>query len=380
MEKNRLKYKVLPVVFLIMTSFPMINNNIHVFVDGKDTENRALAEKPEFDFTNLDAFPKRYDAFYNDHFTLRNNLTYLHSSIAFYGFGKSPIPEKAFVGLDGFLFMKKNELEIYRGTNLYTKDELVSLKQEYEYRVGYLRERKIKYYLIIAPIKPSIYPEYIPLSIYKINSFNKTDQLVDLVKDMDGLTLIDLRQHLINSKGDTLLYYKTDNHLNELGAFYACQEINKYLVQDFPNIQQIELDEYSIEISERKGGNIARIIGMEDDFKDIEIKFKLHDSKYEAKKIKKRGYPVPPSFPYKSSYEIVMKTKDKSLPKALIVRDSYGNKIFPFLSRSFSESVYIFDGWHYKLNKPILKKENPDVFIQIGLEAFQDNVLDNTCR
>ncbi len=53
----------------------------------------------------------------------------------------------------------------------------------------------------------------------------------------------------------------------------------------------------------------------------------------------------------------------------LMIRDSFARTIIPFMSEHFNESVYIFDGWHHDLNEDIVKKEKPDVFIQLILES-----------
>ena len=379
MRKNRLKYYVLPIVFMVIITFPIINSSLHLFKDIETTENRALAEKPTVDLGLLDDFPKDYEAYFDDHFEMRNLLQYYYGIISLYGFNKSPLPEKAFIGLNGFLYMNKKELFIYRGTQLYSPDELDRMYQKFKYRTDYLMERGIKYYAVIVPVKSTIYPEHIPPHIYQINHFNKTDQLIEKIKDIKGLEIIDLREPLYEAKNsDTLLYYKTDNHWNDLGAFYAAQEINKHLRKTFPNIPALRKSDFHVEIGERKGGNIARMLGMEEDFVDTEVKLQAIDtlSKYTASKDKKRGYPIPKLFPYKWIYEVSMKTNNDDLPSALIIRESFGGKIIPFLSRGFSKSEYIFDSWEYRFHEDMIENEKPDIYIQMSLEAFQDNMLD----
>ena len=380
MRKNRLKYYALPIAFIVMISFPIINSSFHIFKDIETSENRALAEKPAIDLGLLDVFPKLYEAYYDDHFEMRNRLQSFYGNLSLYGFNKSPLPEKAFVGLNGFLFMNSKQLFIYRGTELYTEDQLDKMYEKFVYRSKYLKKRSIKYYTVVVPVKSTIYPEYIPSNIYKINDYNKTDQLLDKIKDIEDLEIIDLREVIFNHKTkDTLLYYKTDNHWNDIAAFYAAQEINKYLRKSFPNIPTLSMGEYKIEVSPRKGGNIAKMLSMEDDFEDIEIKLHPLDSlfEYATTKDKKRGYEIPEYFPYKWIYEVSMKTDNNALPSALVIRESFGNKIIPFLSRGFSKSEYIFDSWQYRFHEDMIENEQPDIYIQMSLEAFQDNMLDH---
>jgi len=379
MRKNRLIYHALPIVFLVIIFFPIINSGFHIFKDIETTENRALAEKPMINLGLLDVFPGQYEAYYDDHFEMRNRLQHYYSTLSLYGFKKSPLPEKAFVGLNGFLYMNSKQLYIYRGTELYTDDELDRMYEKFKYRAQYLKERNIKYYTVVVPIKSTIYPEYVPSSIYKINDYNKTDQLLDKIKDIKDLEIIDLRETIIKAKNeDTILYYKTDNHWNDLAAFYAAQEINKHLRKTFTNIPKLKMSHYKIEVGERKGGNIAKMLGMEEDFTDIEVNLHPLDSlfEYATTKDKKRGYKIPEYFPYKWIYEVSMKTNNDALPSALVIRESFGNKIIPFLSRGFSKSEFIFDSWEYRFHEDMIENEQPDIYIQMSLEAFQDHMLD----
>ena len=67
---------------------------------------------------------------------------------------------------------------------------------------------------------------------------------------------------------------------------------------------------------------------------------------------------------------MVYTTKNVSLPKLLLIRHSLGFSLIPFLSEHFSESVYIFDGWHHESNKEIVLNEKPDIYIQLVLESY----------
>jgi len=86
------------------------------------------------------------------------------------------------------------------------------------------------------------------------------------------------------------------------------------------------------------------------------------------------NYPVIRGFPYTAEYEIVYTITNDSLPTMLMIRDSFGKTIIPFLNEHFSKSVYIFDGWHHGFNEDIVLNEKPDIFIQLILESFIPNV------
>ena len=67
---------------------------------------------------------------------------------------------------------------------------------------------------------------------------------------------------------------------------------------------------------------------------------------------------------------------DTTAPKILVIRDSFGDQLIPFLKEPFSESVFIFDGWDYGLNKEIIETVKPDIVIFLGLETHIENFID----
>jgi hypothetical protein len=44
------------------------------------------------------------------------------------------------------------------------------------------------------------------------------------------------------------------------------------------------------------------------------------------------------------------------------------------VAANFSESVFIWDKWQYKMNEAIFEKEKPEVFIQIVFELDADRL------
>ena len=221
---------------------------------------------------------------------------------------------------------------------------------------------------MIVPTKYTVYPEYLPNYIDKLSPTNSTD----LVKEAllkSGIDLIDLRDSLIHLKSENFLYYKTDNHWNKLGSFFASKIILDKIKQDYPNLPTLQLEDYKIKKEIISGKNTARLIKMEDQFEDTNY---ILDQKTPspAKEAYKYGYPVPPKFPYPWEYEMVYETDNDSLPKLLLIRDSFGGSIIPYLNQSFSKSVFIFDNWNFTSNEHIIENEQPDIVVYLVLESM----------
>ena len=87
------------------------------------------------------------------------------------------------------------------------------------------------------------------------------------------------------------------------------------------------------------------------------------------------GYPVVKGFPYPWEFEMVRERKDTTMPKLLLISDSFAGNLFPYISEPFSRSVKIFDSWQYKLNEEIVIAEKPDVVVLIVQESNIRNML-----
>lgn len=361
------------VVFIVILLFPTMDGFLNILPVVENNENRAMKAMPELNINELDIFPEEYDLYYTDNFDLRNQLLKLNSSMKFNMFNKPPVEGKAFIGNDGWMYIVKDEMDIYLGNNLATEKTLDRYYDIFNYRKKVLDSIGCSYYVVIVPIKTSIYPEYLPLSKRSSNEITLTDQVVELLDTVSGVNLIDLRQMLLNKKGGIRLYHKTDNHWNEYGGYVAYNAIIDEIEKEFPLISQNRIDNPIIDSVTKDGLILTKMMGIYDGVYENVISCRQSGARLYHKGTKS-NYPVVKNFPYVNDYELVYEVDNDSLPKLMVVRDSFGKSVIPYLSEHFSKSVYIFDGWHHWLNEDIVKAEQPDIYIQLVLESFLPNV------
>lgn len=370
---DRIKNIVLSIGFVAILVFPAFQEYFTIIPESESTENRMLAEKPIVNFNNLDYYPSRYEKYYNDNFSLRNQMVGLRSLIIGKTFQMSPLPDKVIFGKEDWLFSVKNELDLYRGTNLLSEKDVDRITNEILYRKNYLDKKNIGLYFVIVPTKYTVYPEYLPNAVDKLNRITRTDQVVQALRE-NSIDVLDLRDTLINAKNNDLLYYKTDNHWNALGCFIGCRSIINTIKKDYPEIPALNLADYNITLETRGGGNAAEMINMQSDFSDIGYVLMPKVAPM-VRKVPNYGYPVPQYFPYLNEYEMVYETANDSLPNLLFIRDSFGNSAIPFIRHRFNRSVFIFDNWLYRSNEHIIENEQPDIVVYMVLESFWDNFI-----
>ncbi len=224
----------------------------------------------------------------------------------------------------------------------------------------FCEERGILFKIVIAPNKHTIYPEFLPLDIKNSQGVStRLDQLRNfLISNGLGSVLIDLRPALVLSKGKSPdpLYYLTDTHWNQLGAFIAYTEIMKNLITAFPQIKILDIKKHHVARKENRGlGDLSTFISMWGLLKDTEIVLEPQ-TPYLAKKIDS-------GIELKGTYHIERYRIEKcDYAKLLMFPDSFGVSLVPYLSESFSDSLYI---WHTPpgVDLPIIEKERPQIVI-----------------
>ncbi|MEI7594232.1 MAG: DHHW family protein [Bacteroidota bacterium] len=374
MTNNKFRVYFISTIFIVIISFPLINSRFSLIKDIPSNENRKMASKPQLNFNLLDPYPPLYEKYYSDNFTIRSLMIKYYNLLNIYAFEKSPIPDQVIFGKDGWLFLAGNELDAYRGKNSFNQKDLEEFKLELEYRKKYIENNGGKFYFMIAPNKANIYSNKMPNNIFKINNQSWGEQLIEYLNLNSNVKPIDISNALINTKKENL-YYKLDNHWTELGAFYASNEVLKRIHLDFPKVNQLPISDYDLLISDKTHqGNIANMLSNLKSFKEFEYKL-VRKPNFKAVDAAKAGYKVTEGFPYSWDYENVKEIIGSKNPKILIISDSFGYSIFPFISEEFSRSVKIFDAWQYKLNEEIIQKEKPDIVLLITVEPLLKNIL-----
>lgn len=368
MNDQLFRHWILVIFFFLGISFPFLNEAFQWIDDVENTENRKPAEKPIMDIQRLDDFPPKYDKFYTDTFTFRQRLIQYFTALNLSVFHKSPVPDQVVIGNNGWLFMAGNEVDAYRVKNKFTKEELEEIRLELMYRKTYLKERNCEFYFALAPVKANIYPEEMPAGLFKLNQQSMGEQLNEYLKKHSSVNVVDLFTVLRENKKHGLMYFKLDNHWNQKGAFFAANELFHQISKNVSSIKPLGYQNFSISNKIIQQGNIASMLSNTHLFSDSSLELSpLHG--FLSKAVPPKGYPCVENFPYCWEYELNREIEGSKKPKVLLICDSFGGHIFPFISENFSRSVKIFDAWQYKLNEVIVKAEKPDVVILIALES-----------
>ena len=193
-------------------------------------------------------------------------------------------------------------------------------------------------------------------------------------KDMYAVDLLPtLRAHK-----DESIYFSTDTHYTELGAYYAYLDIMKIVKQNHPNtkVRTVENGDYNIVYKDVPGGDLCGIagLGMNEVVPFFEANFSDTGSYYISKRndgIKSAGFGP-------GGWQRDSVLNDSNNPTAYFIADSYGCYILPFIGANFSK-VWTNEGvlWNYGIDRNILTQNKPDYIIFVMCQRNIDGNYGN---
>jgi alginate O-acetyltransferase complex protein AlgJ len=330
-------------------------------------ENRRAAEAPPLPaaVASFGDFAARFEAFYDDAFGFRPTLLRWHSIVKTCWLGVSP-SEKVVLGKNGWLFYRGEEtMESYRSTRPFKPHELAQWEQIFTVRQAWLANRGIRYLLVVAPNAQTIYPENVPAAFNRVNAISRLDQLAEHLGAWTSIPLVDPRPDLEAAKARERVYWMTDTHWNDRGAFAAYRRIVLTLAQWYPALEPLPREAFADLAFDWPGGDLATMIGLPDVFREELLVL--------SRRVPGPGHPADPGLPGAQtppapSDPQATETGIAALPRGLVLRDSFAVALIPFLADHFQRIVYLPT---HELVPADIEREHPDVVI----EEFAERML-----
>ncbi len=163
--RSRFASWTLTVLFLAAITAPMVAQLLGLSGGRLATsENRVRVERPalKFDRESLASYPAGFEAYFNDAFGFRDPLIRGNSLVKVRLLGVSPTP-RVVIGTRGWLYYADEGFlhDLHRNPPL-THEQLEAYRIAYVSRRDWLARKGIRYMVMFAPNKHTIYPEFIP--------------------------------------------------------------------------------------------------------------------------------------------------------------------------------------------------------------------------
>lgn len=357
---------VLIVVFLAAICLPV--GDIFLGLDPtRLSEKRRLAPPPVVRSRQpLEvSYTAAFESWWNDSFGFRPSLVvgYSRSLLAL---GVSPTPS-VIVGRSGWLFFAGDEaLAAYRAVQPLREQELAAWQRRIEARRDWLAARGIRYLVVIAPNKETIYPEFMPAHLNRVREVTRLDQLVTRLRAESTVAIVDPREILRAAKADDVLYFRTDTHWNDAGAWLLYREILARLRLWYPELEPTPVTAFARVSRNGWSGDLATMLGLDGRLSE------------ERLLLEPRGVPVarvadPGPRPADPQRRLSAAERESTARlRVVMFHDSFGLSLQPFLSESFSRIVFSSGptDWRVNFDPALVERERPTVVIQEIAERF----------
>ncbi|SHO66917.1 SGNH hydrolase-like domain-containing protein, acetyltransferase AlgX [Pseudoxanthobacter soli DSM 19599] len=251
----------------------------------------------------------------------------------------------------------------------------------------WLARRGIPMLFVVGPTTGTIYPDKLPdwaqTELSRPSSF---DEVLSVGREKGlNLPLVDVRRDLIDARSRADTYSRLNSHWNDFGAWVAWQRVAGELGARLKAFKPFGVDDLTRVVTLQGAGHseFARLLGLDglpnpwntyelsQPFPEMEIEDAAGNVSKESARAETGLLDMP------------RKTRVADAPtraRALIVRDSMGNGLSPFLQASFSETVQIDHHVTYARIKDVnlvgaAERYKPDVVIYVMTERLFEEPL-----
>jgi len=214
--------------------------NVTGFTGLALVEKRSLSSAPEWpsSLKEWSEFPAAVERYVNDNFGLRDELIAFNSYFH-YRLGISAQP-RVLVGTHGWLYYAGDgNWAFYRGRYRFTEGQISDWLDRMEKRQKWLAERGIRFVILPAPVKETIYSDHLPYWLRKEARETVVDQLVTAAKRKPAITIIDVRDRLRRQRSQADMYTPFDTHWTEAGAFVAYEALMEAITPSLPGVNAL---------------------------------------------------------------------------------------------------------------------------------------------
>ena len=146
------------------------------------TENTVVTEIPKLTKDNWKSYGQSLEDYYNSNVPFRSQLIQANSLLNVNVLKERFINEKVVIGDDNWLFYcEETNIEDYKGTNLYTEEELAAMAQNLLNVRQQLADKNCEFVIFLAPNKETIYSEYLPSYIQDMKKGELTPRFENMI-------------------------------------------------------------------------------------------------------------------------------------------------------------------------------------------------------
>ncbi len=273
------------------------------------------------------------------------------------------------IGTDSRLYYTET-IRDFTKQNTFADKQLTYLQRQFNIQLNEIRKftgKNTEMIILCAPNPATIYgseglPEDITSRVSKKNK-SRLELFTESISEIDGITAIDISDVMLENKDIGKLYYQTDTHWTELGAYFGYRAIMEKVAEKHPLAAPYSLNDFKIRYNEDIGGDLAGFLDIDNRIRENVPHLVLRGES----KINEQ-YDKPDTISRPEGVEDIRFTvSNDELPTAYLIRDSYAMQLIPQIGEHFSE-LYIEEMWNYEIDYNVLRELKPDYVIYVIAE------------
>lgn len=357
-------------VFALALALPVVDRSFGIDpVPERQSETTPEAAEPSGpDWTLRERIAALQDAAALD-FGFRNALVLAHGRASLGLFAKTA-NEKVVIGKNDWLFLRsEGALDAHRRLRPFPAQLLDVLVATLDSQQRWLAARGIPYLLVLVPAKHSVYSEQLPDWAAPVRARSRTDELAAALAERTQVELLDLRETLLEAKRDERIYHRTDTHWNSIGAYHGYRAVLERIGPAL-GLEALPRSAFRLRTAPGFSGDLARMLGLRGVMHEDKLLLELRGADRAV-----IGATDRPAFAHDPRYLESFATRgvppgDADAPRALILRDSFGDALFPYLAQHFSRmSVGWVDSFAIEPLLPkLVELGRTDVVVHIRVE------------
>lgn len=269
--------------------------------------------------------------------------------------GKTSLADSVAIGRDAWLFHRDNfAFEQMSAARRLSDPEIAAWRDLLTDCDGWMRERNIEFFSLIAPEKHAVYYDYLPSGSI-VSDQRPACVLVRALSDFPRVRPIYPVEALRAGRASCDTYHAVGTHWNFFGAFIAYRELASEIAKRV-KIRVLDTQDVTFGLSRPHAGDLGVRLDPEMTAPEHEVRATLAKSRriFESRK-------------YARGHVAIYENFDRRLPKAVVFRDSSSSWLLPLLSESFSRVVAVSSPHIYR---ELVESEKPDVVIFEIIERY----------
>ena len=312
--------------------------------------------------------------YFSKKFALRREMVTLGDIIKAKVFGVSG-QDGVVLGRKGYLFYK-DSFNDYLGRDSLSDYQIASMAYNIDLMKSELEEQGIDFLFTVAPNKNSLYPELMPKKYKPEEEKRNMRRLRPLLRE-SGVRYLNLYK-LFNDLGE-VMYLKGDSHWNNAGAGLVTGEIMTALQH-----KRTSYDDGRSETRKDFKGDLYNMLYPSGNITDEQVYYdrmdpSVYNERVEVRTIddmtgEMKGVDPADDPDWPKSSEIETLSFGDAEGSLLMIRDSFGNSLTPFMAEEFSRALFL-NGTPYEIGRAV--DEGYDTVVFETVERNLDRLIND---